>query len=126
MTGPTRLDQGLARHQRLRQSRLFDETYAQGNKRVGRFMVLWLRAGEGAALRLGVVAGRKVGDAVARARARRRLREVYRRNRSQLAGEFDVILIARAPVTRAPWDEIVGEFLGLARRAGIVKNDTRS
>jgi ribonuclease P protein component len=123
MTGPTRPDQGLARHQRLIQSRLFDETYAQGNKRVGRFMVLWVRAGEGAALRLGVVAGRKVGDAVARARARRRLREVYRRHRNELAGECDVILVARAPVTRGPWEEVVGEFLGLARRAGLMKKD---
>lgn len=120
MTTP---DQGLARHQRLVSSRLFDETYAQGNKRVGRLMVLWLRAGEGASLRLGVVAGRKVGDAVARARARRRLREVYRRNRAGLEGAVDVVLVARAPLTRAPWETVVGEFLELAKRAGVLRRD---
>ena len=123
MTGPTRPDQGLARHQRLTPSRLFEETYAQGNKRVGRYMVLWLRAGEGASLRLGVVAGRKVGDAVARARARRRLREVFRRHRDQLAGAADVILVARGPVTTGPWDAIVNEFMDLARRSGIIRKD---
>jgi ribonuclease P protein component len=113
-------DQGLARHQRLTQTRLFDETYAQGNKRVGRCMVLWLRSGEGAALRLGVVAGRKVGEAVARARARRRLREVFRRHRALLSGPYDVILVARGPVTTAPWEAVAEEFLSLARKAGLL------
>ena len=76
--------------------------------------------GEGASLRLGVVASRKVGNAVKRARAKRLLREAYRRNRSSFDGEVDVILIARRGILTASWAEIVEELLKLAKDAGIV------
>lgn len=109
----------LRRHQRLTRSALFEEAYASGLRWVGRHMVLCLRAGEGAALRLGVVAGRKVGRAVARSRAKRRLREVFRRNRARLTGPYDVVLVARKSLVEAPWPQVVEDFLKLARRAGL-------
>lgn len=115
-----RPDQGLARHQRLTRSSLFREAYDQGRKYVGRFMVLHLRRGEGAALRLGVVTGRKVGPAVARSRARRLLREVYRRHRYLLRGDVDVVLVARAALLKASWSDIVAEWNTLAKRAGLM------
>ena len=63
-------------------------------------MVFWRRRGAGAALRLGVVASRKVGGAVQRARAKRRLRSAYRLNRHRFRGDCDVVLIARAAAGR--------------------------
>ncbi len=125
MTGPTRPDQGLGRHQRLTQPRLFEETYAQRNKHVGRFMVLWLRSGEGAALRLGVVTSRKVGHAVIRTRARRRIREVYRRNRHQFSGAYDVVIVARASLPGAAWEDVTKDFLDLVTRAGLLKREVK-
>jgi ribonuclease P protein component len=116
MAGP---DQHLRRAQRLTATRLFTETYDQGRKFVGRHMVLWLRTGEGAALRLGVVTGRKVGGAVARVKARRRLRAVWRQRRSQLQGAVDVILVGRATLPEAPWLEVEEDFMRVARRAGL-------
>jgi len=111
--------QRLDRAQRLTRSALFHEAYAQGRRQFGRFMVLWLRSGEDAALRLGVVTGRKVGEAVERNRARRRLREVYRRHRHLFAGARDVVVVARRAILEASWTELSEELLTLARRAGL-------
>ncbi len=116
-------DQRLGRRRRLVASRLFDQAYEQRRKFVGRFMLLFLRSGEGASLRLGVVTGRKVGAAHVRTKSRRRLREVFRRNRERLRGRYDVVLIARAGVDRAPWGEVVKDFLALAGRAGILSDE---
>ncbi len=109
----------LRRDQRLTRSGLFSETYAQGVRRVGRCMVVWLRRGDGAALRLGVVSSRRVGNAVARNRARRRLREAFRRNRHRLRGEADVVLVARRPVLTEPFAAVERELLRLLGRAGL-------
>ena len=56
-SGPFRVLRGesLERKQRLVSSRLFDEAYSQRRKFAGRFMVLFLREGEGA-VRLNVIA----------------------------------------------------------------------
>lgn len=117
MTG--RPDQGLARRQRLTRAADFRAAYDQGEKWVGRYMVLYCRRGPGAALRLGVVTSRKVGPAVARSRGRRLLREVYRRHRHLLHGEADVVLVARASLLGAAWEDIVKDWLALAKRAGL-------
>jgi len=82
-------------------------------------MVLWLRRGEGAALRLGVVASRKVGGAVQRNRAKRRLRTAFRLNRSAFKSDGDVILIARGGIVSASWADVVADLLYLAKKAGI-------
>ncbi len=123
VAGERRPDERLGRDRRLTRSGLFKETYDQGRRWVGRCMVLWIRSGEGASLRLGVVTSRKVGNAVQRARARRLLREAYRRNRYRFSGEHDVVLVARAGILQAPWMDLVAELLELARRAGLVKSD---
>lgn len=70
------------------------------------FAVLWLRDGEDAAGRLGVVASKKVGNSVARSRAKRRLREWYRLNQFDLPETKDVILVARRAVLYAPQNEL--------------------
>ena len=112
-------DTRLRHGQRLTATNDFEETYAQGHSWRGRFMVLWLRRGKGAALRLGVVASRKVGGAVQRNRAKRRLRAAYRLHRRTFKGDGDVILIARGGIVAAPWADVVADLLYLAKRAGI-------
>jgi ribonuclease P protein component len=118
------LDRRLSRTQRLTRSSLFSETFAQNRKWVGRCMVLWLRSGEGASLRLGVITSRKVHlRANRRNRARRLLREAYRRLRPWFSGDFDVILVGRRAILNAEWDEILRELLRLARKAGLITDE---
>ena len=84
-------------------------------------MVLFLRAAPDASLRLGVVASKKVGNAPERARAKRRLRDAFRRNRSRFtASADDVILVARRSILKAEWNDVVSELLKLASQAGLI------
>ena len=84
-------------------------------------MVLFLRAAPDASLRLGVVASKKVGNAPERARAKRRLRDAFRRNRIRFtASTDDVILIARRSILTADGREVVSELLKLASQAGLI------
>lgn len=113
-------DVRLRRWQRLTSPAEFEETYAQGKSGAARTLVMWLRHGPGASLRLGVVASRVVGNAVQRNRAKRRLREVWRLNRHRFRGDLDVILVARRSILKASWDDVNGDLLRLAKRAGIL------
>mgnify|MGYP001826541393 CR=1 FL=1 len=118
------LDRCLSKPQRLTQSSLFSETFSQIRKWVGRFMVLWLRAGEGANLRLGVVTSKKVHlRANKRNFARRRLREAYRRLRPYFHGELDVILVGRRNILDAEWTDVLKEMIKLAAKAGLITDE---
>lgn len=87
-------------------------------------MVLWLRSGEGAALRLGVVTSKKVHlRANKRNLARRRLREAYRNLRPYFSGDFDIILVGRRSILGAEWREVVREMLKLAQKAGLITDE---
>ena len=112
---------GLRRRHRLTHARDFEETFQQGQRFVGRYMILWTRAAPDASLRLGVVSSRRIGGAVTRNRARRRLREVFRLHRGMLTGKTDVVLVARSGCGMAPWEDLIEDFLRLSRRAGLNK-----
>jgi len=110
----------LSPKQRLRHTSQFREAYDQNRRWHGRYMVLFLYSTPEASLRLGVVASKKVGNAIARARAKRRLREAFRRNRSHFtASTDDVVLIARRSILQADWEDLVAELLKLASQAGL-------
>ena len=111
----------LSRNQRLLKASLFREAFAQKSSFPGRTMVLFLRSGDDAALRLGVVTSKKVSNrAVDRNLARRRLREIFRQHRSELSGAFDVVLIGRRNLLSATYEETEREFLWLAKKAGLL------
>jgi len=85
-------------------------------------MILWVRTGPGAALRVDVIAGRRsFRRAVDRARVKRLLREAYRLNRYRFHGACDVILLARRPLLLATRQGAERDLLKLARRAGLIK-----
>ncbi len=115
----SRPDQGLSRTQRIYLSRDFQDAYAQNRKFHGRYIVMWLLKRDNSALKLGVVASRRVGNAPRRAQAKRRLREIFRKNRSLCSGKVDVVLVARKAINTASWDEVVKDFMNLAQKAGL-------
>ncbi len=84
---------------------------------MGRFVVLWLRSGEDAAGRLGVVASRKVGNSVARSRAKRRMREWFRLHQYDLTGSEDMILVARRSLVKASQPDLDADLLDVFSRA---------
>ncbi|MCX4370334.1 MAG: ribonuclease P protein component [Dysosmobacter sp.] len=104
----------------LKQNYEFRRLYQRGASAVGDGMVLYCRKNRLGHNRLGITASVKLGNAVKRNRARRRLREVYRLNSPQLRQGWDIILVARGRTLTAPWKELNGTFLRLSRKLDIL------
>lgn len=73
--------------------------------------------------RCGFMAGKRVGTAVARNRAKRRLREAVRARWPDVEPGWDLIWIARQPVVVAAWPEVQQAIEQLLRRARVMKTN---
>ena len=106
----------LSRDQRISRSSEFRAVMASGARGVSPYLVAIRPTGVRgrAPSRLGVVASRKIGGAVQRSRAKRLLREVYRRG-ERPAG--DLILIARRGIGEASWPDLQRAYRTATRLA---------
>ena len=80
-------------------------------------MVVFVLPGTGS---VAFVAGRRVGGAVFRNRARRILRAVWRELASRVVDGYDIVLVARASIADARSNELVAEVEGVLLRAKVI------
>ncbi len=105
----------------LKENYEFRRMYQKGASAVGGGMVLYCRKNKYGHNRLGITTSVKLGHAVVRNRARRRLREVYRINGSKLRQGWDIILVARGRTATAPWKDLNDTFLRLCRKLDLLE-----
>ena len=111
--------------ERLQYGHQFRQIYERGRKVEGRLLALYLLdepatnpAPSGRAV--GVVTGRKLGDAVQRNRARRLLREAYRLNKHKLKPNIQIVMVARYGIRGKRLPDVEAELLGLFGAAGVL------
>jgi len=71
--------------------------------------------------RLGIIASRRFGGAVARNRAKRRVREIFRHQQSADARQsevrtLDLVVIPRRELLTSPISVVTSDFVGAVRR----------
>jgi len=112
---------------RLTRSAEFERVYRRGRRLSGRYVVLYAfpREPRDAPPRLGVVAGKRVGSAVTRNRAKRLLREAFRALGDEAPTGVDCVLVAR-PELGEEIDELKTEHIEQEIRALTEKLSTHS
>jgi len=112
----------LSRQSRLAQSRDFMRLRQRGQRlALGCLIANWSQLPDGSTPKLGVVTGRKIGGAPARSRARRLLRESFRRHQHELARPVELVLVARHSIAGRSFAEVEKDFLAALKRAGLWK-----
>ena len=106
---PARRSHRFPKQDRILRRAEFVSTYENGLKRHGRFVVAFGRAGTEGRSRLGVTATRKFGKAHDRNRHKRRVREVWRTERSR-AGLDDVAIDVVVNLKPAAADASFADF----------------
>jgi len=90
----------------------FSRVYREGRRYAGHALALYVRPTR-FGRRVGVTAGRGIGGAVVRNRAKRRLREAYRRIEARLCATGDIVVVARPGAAEAGFIEIMREMEAL-------------
>lgn len=107
-------DTGLARGERVRRRPEFLTNYEHGSRSSSRLMTVFVRANGSTTARLGIAATRKLGNAVQRNRAKRFVREAFRRHKP-LAG-LDVIVIPKREMLVADYQTVETDYCAILMR----------
>ncbi|MFL6277072.1 MAG: ribonuclease P protein component [Blastocatellia bacterium] len=96
----------------------FRRVYEQGRKLHGRYFTAFVLPSQSERPRLGITTTRKIGNAVERNRARRLLREAFRKNKWLVPAGVDIVINVKRPLVEAAYGDLEGDFIAFLARAG--------
>jgi ribonuclease P protein component len=121
MIRPGRIRFKFSRSARLSRSSEFRLVKASGKSWTGKYLVLAiLMRDTQEPSRIGIIATKRLGNAVSRNQVRRRIREIFRLNQHRIKKGFWVVTIARLSAAKAAFDELQRDWLRLVERASIL------
>ena len=95
-------------HEHIRRRAEFQRVYERGTRIQGRLATLFVLANDLSVGRLGIAATKKLGGAVQRNRAKRLIRDVFRRNK--IAKGFDLVVVPKRGLLDASLSSIEAEY----------------
>ena len=103
----------------LKQNHEFRRLYNKGKSAVSPYFVIYCRKTGRPGNRLGITTSVKLGNAVKRNRARRRIRELYRVGERNLLTGYDIVIVARTRVIYGRHADLVRSFGQLTKKLGL-------
>ncbi len=107
-------DERFRKDERLRKRSDFLKTQRKGQRRSGKYMVVYACPNGTDFARIGLTVARKVGNAVIRNIWKRRLRDTFRLHKSELPTGFDFVVIVKAGFEPVSVQVLKEELLRLA------------
>jgi len=114
------------KHHTLQRSSQFRTCYNSGKKVVCQHVVVFYRGTEGddGGTYVGVVASKKVGNAVRRSRAKRLLREAARHVSDRLTNKnIWIVLVAKSSIISRTSGDVQNDLEGGLARAGLLESE---
>jgi ribonuclease P protein component len=110
------MDERLTPQERIRKKKEFLALYKTGSRYRGKHFHLVYRANSFEFPRLAVVVSKKVGNAVTRNKIKRRIRALFRRNKSLFKKPMDVVLIAKIEIQDLSVSDLSAAFFSALER----------
>lgn len=105
----------------IKENRDFRRLYRQKSSFVSPALVVYFKENSAGFSRLGITAGKKIGGAVQRNRAKRVVREAYRNLLPLFCKNVDMVIVARKRASFIKSTEVCEELKKLLIEAGIIK-----
>jgi len=111
----------MKRKFRLKKSTDFMRVRRFGKSYAHPLIVLIKHTNDSNTLRIGVAAGRSMGNAIQRNFSKRRLREVIRPTIPAIQTGWDIILLARKPLLKTTMDDLNLSLYNILKRSELLK-----
>lgn len=105
------------RSDRILKRDIFRRVYEQGRKFQARYFTAFVLPVSSRQPRIGITTTRKIGNSVERNRARRLVREVFRRNKWLVPAEVDIVINVKRAMVEAAYRDLESDFIAFLERA---------
>ncbi|MBQ2676893.1 MAG: ribonuclease P protein component [Clostridia bacterium] len=107
----------------LNENRDFRRIYNRGKSFVSPALVVYYTKNRAGFCRLGITTSKKIGCAVKRNRAKRVIKEAFRKCVGNVNAGYDFVIVARTKTAYIKSTEAESVLLKLFEKAGILKNE---
>lgn len=104
----------------LKRNSDYRRLYYKGKSVVRPTMVVYIASGLRGKVRLGITASKKIGGAVSRNRAKRRIRELFRKRQADFVSGKDVCIVARTALISADAERVKRDFDSAVTELGLM------
>jgi len=116
----------FTKRDRIRNKSDFEQLKKSGTKFTDGLFLTVIRANDLGFCRLGIAVPKRIGNAAARNRIKRLIREAFRLNRALLPASIDLLVVVRRPPDNPGLDEFRDRILSLVGRYGEHRHTKRS
>ena len=113
----------LKKINRLKKRYQFSYVYKYGEHVSGNYIVLYFTTSKTKTMKVGFAVTKKVGHAVVRNKIRRRLREIVKKQLPNLKQNYNIIVVAKDGITDFDFSYLESEFVGLLKKAELIKDE---
>ena len=109
----------------IKLNREFRRCYARGKCAVNGCIVIYAikNSRNNKENRFGLTAGKTIGNAVKRNRAKRLMRVAFYTTKEQQITGFDLIIVARSRISGKKADAVISDFRGALKKLELLKNE---
>lgn len=117
------------KHERLRKNQEFRNVYRRGRSCANDTLVLYKLKNPKNVLngepynRIGISVSKKIGKSVVRSRVKRLIFEAARLSKEETVKGYDLVFVARSPISDKTYQQVLSSVRYLFRKAGIAKNE---
>ena len=112
----------MSNFEKIKESYIFRRAYKKGGSFVSPYVVIYILPNRRNKIRLGITAGKKIGNAVKRNRAKRVITAAFRQCLPQIPAGYDFVIVARTRVLKTK-STIVAESISKLLAAAGLKTD---
>ncbi|MBQ6847981.1 MAG: ribonuclease P protein component [Clostridia bacterium] len=106
---------------KIKENYLFRRAYNKAKTFVGPFAVIYIMKNRRLGPRLGITAGKKIGKAVSRNRAKRLITAAFRDCLPKISGNYDIIIVARPRILTVKSTAVKESFMQSFSMAGVFR-----
>lgn len=104
---------------RIRESKQYNNIYQNGKKFLGKCLIVFIMENDLGINRFGIVTSKKIGNAITRNKAKRRLRALVKENRLKLKQGYDLVLVCRPLISKVKYSQIEKDLFIVMRKTGL-------